>query len=116
MKFPVQEGTSRAHLGKCVACGKVGATEPGKFVYLNGGALKQISKDRATMAPDLVGFLSVGVHGSHDERQGSASGSFYIANNVPLGQFEFYFCDTQCLRAFFNACVDNLDQVVRNAG
>ena len=60
-------------------------------------------------APDLEGFLSFGYHGKHNGKPG-AYAVVPIAENVPIGQFEYYFCSTSCLRKFLNAGVDELER------
>ena len=66
----------------------------------------------AEIAEDCIGFLDLIWHG---ERNGETElGSEIVvylplADETPGGQFEFYFCSTQCLRDFLNACVDELE-------
>jgi hypothetical protein len=116
MKFPVQRGKSKEGLeaqpGTCPVCGGPLSAEPGGFAFINGGALRKIDKDTAVPAADLIGFLSVGFHGGHSGIEQVPSASMYVADDVPTGQFEFYFCSTECLRGFFNQCVDALEQTI----
>ena len=117
MKFPVQHGKSKAGLetvtGRCPVCGGPLDGEPGTFAFVNGGALRKTGKQSASPAPDLIGFLSIGVHGAHGEGENAPSAFVRIADDVPIGQFEFYFCSTACLRGFFNASVDALEEKLR---
>ena len=117
MKFPVQHGKSKAGLeatiGRCPVCGGPLNGEPGTFAFVNGGALRKNGRQGASPASDLIGFLSIGVHGAHSEEENAPSASVRIANEVPMGQFEFYFCSTACLRGFFNASVDALEEKLR---
>jgi len=114
MRFPVQKGSlnakTEAKPGQCLVCRRKGVHEPNTFAYLNGGALRKINKDNSVMAPDLEGFLSIGVHGAHSEIHSQPDAHLYIADVVRFGQFELYFCSTACLRKFFNLCVDELEQ------
>lgn len=117
MKFPVQRGASRsgfkARPGECPVCGGLLSGEPGSFAFLNGGALRQLEDGDASMAPDLVGFLSLGMHGAHGDGPQSSSAHVSVAEDVPLGQFEFYFCSVACLRGFLNKAVDELELRLR---
>src|SRR5262249_26606731 len=120
MKFPIQKGRGRSRAkgsaGTCLVCGRMGAHEPNGFAFLNGGALKKVGRRHATMSPDLEGFLSIGVHGGHGRGKPQPSALVSVAEGVPLGQFEYYFCSTKCLRKFLNHCVDTLEQrLAKNA-
>jgi hypothetical protein len=84
--------------------------EPGTFAFVNGGALRKVGERGALIATDLIGFLKIGVHGAHGEGEHAPSASLYIADEVPMGQFEFHFCSSACLRGFFNASIDALEQ------
>lgn len=120
MKFPVQVGESRAGLearaGECPVCRSSLAGEPGSFAFLNGGALRKRKDGSASMAPDLSGFLSLGFHGAHGPDRNEPSAHVQIADDVPLGQFEYYFCSVACLRGFFNQAVDELERRLQNDG
>ena len=37
----------------------------------------------------------------------------HVADNCRGGQFDVYFCSTDCLRAFLNSCVDALELEVQ---
>jgi hypothetical protein len=114
MKFPVQRGKSKAGLevepGQCPICRGLLNAEPGSFAFINGGALRRVDKQAAVPDAYLLGFLSVGFHGAHGQVEQAASASIHIAENVPIGQFEFYFCSTQCMREFFNECVNEVER------
>ena len=113
MKFPVQRGDSKAGLqvraGECPVCKGRLAGEPGSFAFVNGGALRKHKGGGATPAPDLVGFLSLGFHGAHGTEGSKPSAHLQIAEDVPLGQFEYYFCSIACLRGFFAGAIDELE-------
>ena len=121
MQFPVQPGTSKAGFevrpGECPVCKGKLSGEPGSFAFVNGGALRKIDEDTASMAPDLLGFLSLGFHGAHGEGENSPSAFVPIAEEVPMGQFEYYFCSIACLRGFFSGAVDELERrLAQNGG
>ena len=112
MKFPVQDGASTEGLGvshgMCPICKKSGVGEPGNFAYVNAGALLAITKRSAAPDDSIKAFFTIGFHGSHSSN--SSSASLDIVKEPSIGQFEFYFCSTTCLRAFFGACVDELER------
>ena len=112
MKLPVQSGALRgkARTGKCLVCGRAGVHEPNSFAFLNTGALKKTGRNSASMSPDLEGFFAMGVHGARGKGQEKRSAGVTVAEKAPLGQVEYYFCNTSCLRRFFNVCVDALEQ------
>ena len=65
----------------------------------------------------MKGFLHFGWHGAHIEDGGTGKDSDSWANldlvrDNAGGQFGFYFCSTQCLRAFLNSCVDELEEAI----
>lgn len=63
----------------------------------------------AEIADDCIGFLSMVWHADDI----GVCSFMRVADWTPGGQFEFYFCSTKCLRAFFNACVDGLEENAR---
>jgi hypothetical protein len=109
----VQKGKSRAGLsarfGECPICHTKNVGEPHGFAWLSGGALRRVSRNVAMPASDLLGFLALGYHGAHDAKRSHPSAHLYIADDVPIGQFEYYFCTTKCLRRFLNMCVDEVE-------
>lgn len=111
MKLPLQQGAGFAvQAGKCAACGQTRVGEPHGFAFLNGGALKRIDKRTSVPSDELEGFLAVGYHGAHGGTESEASAMVSVAEEVPTGQFEYYFCSTLCLRQFLNGCVDELER------
>jgi hypothetical protein len=69
------------------------------------------------MSNDLAGFLEIGWHGAHSREGGEGPDaniglSIELASKADGGQFEFYFCSTDCLRGFLNFCVDKLESAV----
>ena len=113
MKFPLQKGSSRrgleTALGHCTMCKKPGAGEPLGFAWLNAGALLAVDKSTATADKRIKAFFSIGYHGRHDQGHDEPGGHLEIVQDPAGGQFEFYFCSTGCLRHFFSACVDELE-------
>lgn len=121
MKFPVQRKKSKSGFevkaGMCPVCRGPLNRQPGSFAFVNGGALKKHDDGSACAAADLIGFLSLGFHGAHGEEKDEASALIDVADDVPMGQFEFYFCSTTCLRGFFNSAVDELEcRLVKRTG
>ena len=105
----------------CPWCRKNKVFEPHSFAILSGSALKRVGKDRFEIADDVSGFLEVGWHGAHSEEGSEGPDadiglSIAIAVNAPQGQFELYFCSTDCMRAFLNFCVDELEREVDSEG
>ena len=79
---------------------------------MNGGALKKLDDRNSAPSPDLEAFLTLGYHGAHGGSKSEPSATVSIAEDVPIGQFEYYFCSTECLRQFLNKCVDELERRV----
>ena len=102
----------------CPWCHSRSVGEPHSFAELFGGALRRTDENSYKSADDLSGFLGVGWHGAHPQEGGIGPDphiglSIELAATADAGQFEFYFCSTQCLRAFLNFCVDELEGAVR---
>jgi hypothetical protein len=100
----------------CPWCLSQKVHEPNSMAILNGGALL-MSEDRESggMDPRLDGFLSLIWHGAHGVGEGAHRGVFKMlrmADNCRGGQFEIYFCSTQCLRAYLNYSVDELEKMI----
>jgi hypothetical protein len=106
--------------GVCPWCKTGKVNEPHSMAILNGGAML-MNDDRTCGGMDgrLDGFLSLIWHGAHSGGEGDfpeASGMVSIADDCGGGQFEMYFCSTDCLRAYLNHCVDRLEQERRRSG
>jgi len=114
MKFPLQKGSSKEGLGacrgECPICHKTGAGEPGGFAWVNGEALLDLGNDMTIPDKRIKMSLRIGFHGAHDETRSEPSACVEIVSNPSVGQFEFYFCSTACLRQFFSECVDELER------
>ena len=103
MNFLIQPSSS-TRADTCPVCDRALSTQPGVFAFLNGGALRKLDEANADSADDLIGFMSIGMHGS----QGEAA-AVRIADEAPAGQFEFCFCSIACLRSFFDKAIDELE-------
>jgi len=62
------------------------------------------------MAIGDAGFFSLIWHSNYANRERYDDASVEIAELVDTGQFDFYFCSTDCLRGFLNYCVDELER------
>lgn len=123
-KLPVVEGDnfSAPASGRCLFCGKRRVGEPFEFVLLSGGAVAADARAGECAAfAALSGFLSVWWHGAHpvigstkdrklEISMKNPEAKVEIASNVRLGQFDLTFCSTDCLRAFLNHVVDELER------
>jgi hypothetical protein len=64
----------------------------------------------------IEGFLGITWHGAHDDGEGRKRDVYVnvdIVRDSEGGQFSLLFCSTVCLRRFFGACVDRLDEKVK---
>ncbi|MCC5845476.1 MAG: hypothetical protein JJU05_14600 [Verrucomicrobia bacterium] len=119
LSLPVVEG-KRTHWPEkavCPMCAEKKVFEPHSFAVLSAGALLMDRKsDSGGMSDDLDGFLNLLWHGAHDGGQGGDREICCVVDimrDVVGGQGEAYFCSIQCLRAFLNKCVDELENKVR---
>ena len=118
LKYPILKGKTSNYPKKaiCPWCKNNKVFEPHSFAVINGGAcLKNHEKKFSGPSDDMEGFLYFAWHGAHTEEGGSGKdpdtgGYLEIVNDVIGGQFGLYFCSTECLRAFLNSCVDELEQ------
>lgn len=90
------------------------AFEPGSFVVLCAGAMRvtDAKNDCAEVAEDCIAFLDLTWHPNHGDGPKPHFDAFVtvpVVEKAPAGQFDLYFCSTRCLRAFFGACVDELE-------
>ena len=116
MEFPLQVGESTDGLGAapgtCIICHMPGAGEPNDFAFINAGALLKITESSAAPDDKIKAFFTIGFHSAHAGSGRSAS--VEIVEDPAIGQFEFVFCSTACLRSFFSRCVDELDRKLQN--
>lgn len=106
MKYPIIKGKRLIFRkgGNCTQCRK---KNNGKFVTLNGGALKRDGNSAITlMQDDILTFLTLCDHGVTKNGH-----HLKICDNEGFGQFEFYFCSTKCLRSFLNKLVDDFEKL-----
>jgi len=108
LKFPVVENDRVWPTNSiCPICGKAKIGEDGTFAVFMLGALKKTGEDSATISDELLGFADLFWHASDKDPDGCKSVS--IISNAKSGQADLYFCTTNCLRKFFNLCVDELE-------
>ena len=84
-------------------------------ILIGGALLMDRTNDSGRMSDDLDGFLTLTWHGAHDTGVGKDRGiyaSVDLAENTRGGQFEVYFCSTNCLRSYLNFCVDELEKKI----
>jgi len=112
--FPVvQDEKAMYPLGDvCLVCGvnPIGG-EGHPMVIVNAGALVKVGDERYAISEDAIAFFTLAWHAQGIPSSGR-SASVDVADMVQGGQFDLYFCSTQCLRAFFNRCVDALEQKI----
>jgi hypothetical protein len=58
----------------------------------------------------MAGSLSLTWHQAHAELEIAAYETVEIVSDSVNGQYELLFCSTRCMRAFLNACVDELEE------
>jgi hypothetical protein len=88
--------------------------EPHSFAVLSGGA-SLMDRKKEFGGPDerMDGFLALHWHGAHDDGAGDHREIYKIidiARKIKGGQFDIYFCSTNCLRQYLNYCVDELEK------
>lgn len=114
--FPILSGSEYEYL--CAWCGN-GHTllKPNSFATLSCGAVLYDYEDQyaAGVSDDLEGYLEINWHGAHSEEGGigknpDTSVSVPLKKGVVGGQMGINFCSTECLRAFLNSCVDELEK------
>ncbi len=106
---------------KCYYCEK--EKKDSSMAIFSGGAMKKEANETYSMLdPGDIGFVRLDWHGDHDniDEAAGAEAEFSnifvgetIADNCPNGQFELYFCSTQCLRDFLNKSVDSLEEKMK---
>jgi hypothetical protein len=93
--------------------------EPHSFAGISCGAILLDAEDRSSGGPsdDMEGYLSLSWHGAHAD-EGGVGKNPDIYLHLPLksavvgGQMDIFFCSTDCLRAFLNHSVDELERRV----
>ena len=115
-RFPLIDSTP-AHFPKkplCPQCRERRVFEPHSFAALSGGACL-IDPETGDGGPDgrMQGFLDLTWHGGHGSGQGEHRERYStlpLVRDAAGGQFDLYFCSTDCLRRFLNDCVDELER------
>lgn len=122
MKFPLIENAGAFYPKEaiCPWCKKSKVFEPHSFAVIGGGALLQGRGGSAGPSEKMEGFLHLSWHGAHTEEGGygkdpDSGGMVEIVKDVKGGQFDIYFCSTECLRGFLNHCVDNLEEQINSS-
>ncbi|MBI3914762.1 MAG: hypothetical protein HY327_11345 [Chloroflexi bacterium] len=116
LKLPVVQG-NQVFFPKNRVCpwcrkNKIGGAHG--MAVLNAGAMRKVGKERYEMANDTAAFFTLTWHGDHsDASKEHAFATIDVADMVESGQFDLYFCSTDCLRGFLNYCVDELEQRVK---
>ena len=111
-KFPALSNDDIAR-PQCVVCG-IRCGEPGTFLALEAGALLHVDATRQDGGPhDLMSaYLALVNHGTEPD------GPYVrldIVNDLKGGQADLLFCSSECLRAFLNSAVDELEHLSRKA-
>lgn len=112
IRFPVIKAKPPVFPKKplCPWCKKEKVYEPHAMAILNAGALRRVRRGAYLPGKDLYGFVSLTWHGDDTDDHYHEYTSIDIVEKSAYGQFELYFCSTDCLRAFFNYCVDELER------
>src|SRR5712692_5257476 len=112
IKFPVVKGKQvffpTDHI--CPWCRKRKLSEPPGMAIVNAGAMRSEGKDRYGMATDDAAFFTLVWHSNSSKAEEYDDASVDIADLVDSGQFDLYFCSSECLRGFMNYCVDELER------
>ncbi len=115
MEFPVLNKTDA-----CIWCKKGKMLEPHSFASINAGAILLDPDDPECGGPSeqMEGYLNLSWHGAHSNESGEGMlpdtfANLTIAKDNKGGQSDFLFCSTNCLRAFLNHCVDELEKRIK---
>jgi len=124
ISFPVIKGKTTHFPDKplCPICEKNKVLEPHSMAILTACASLMDRKKKCSIHDSRIDALELGFdltwHGAHDAGQGDDRDMYetlYIFKDTQGGQGELYFCSTQCLRTFLNACVDKLEDKIKRA-
>ena len=88
------------------------------YCLLEGGAPKDEFDAEIRQLATYIPRIST-PDDAHDGGSGGDEDVFAcvdIVEDVRGGQFSMYFCSTDCLRAFLNSCVDELDRQKKQRG
>ena len=118
MIFPLQS-KDKEHYDSdlCLWCKTNKVLEPHSFASINAGAILLDPADPSSGGPSeqMEGFLDLAWHGAHTGEGGLGDNPdtyayLSLSKDYKGGQCGFYFCSTDCLRAFLNYCVDELEK------
>lgn len=110
MNFPVIKENNKPFYPTediCPICNADRTKLNSNFFILNGGALKKVNEENFISTDDFVGFLNLTFHAGEDSKVSGAT--LDIVENSKFGQFDIYFCSTDCMRIFFNKSIDQLE-------
>lgn len=110
MKFPMISKKTKPFFPTekiCPICKVNNTTLDSEFYVLNGGALEKVNKNTSMSSDILEGFLSVQYHSG--EKNKNPGVNIDIVEKSKGGQFDIYFCSTNCMRQFFNKLIDTIE-------
>lgn len=120
IKLPVVKGKQvvfpKNHI--CPWCRDKKLSDSPSMAILNAGAMRPTQPECYEMAKDDAAFMTLVWHGDATPANPRRHGEFAtvdIADLVNTGQFDLYFCSTDCLRNFLNYCVDELERRIESA-
>jgi hypothetical protein len=127
ISFPVIKGQTIYYPDKplCPICGKNKVLEPHSMAILSADVTMMDRKKKCSIhdaRADAVDALDLNIslnwHGAHGNGLGDDREIYVVLDifkDIQGGSCESYFCSTQCLRTFLNACVDELESKVKRA-
>ena len=102
IKFPLVDNATTTNNPQLCSCCQQALTQQDDEVWLMLGALQGSSQlQHSDVSGQLFAFFSL------QQRSGA---SVDVVHNGLGGQADIGFCSSRCLRAFFNHCVDSLEQ------
>lgn len=121
IQFPVLVGEQIIYPQEalCPWCKQNKVLEPHSMAILSGGALAP-DGENFKIFDKAATFFSLIWHGAHSDMNGLGQypdryAEVNIVDTISIGQFDFYFCSTNCLRGFLNYCVDELEQRIEQS-
>ena len=109
---PVSTDESRDSTS-CTACGK--DWRGSGFVCLSGSAFDEEDEDGgAVQAIETRCYLHLERHGPGSE-PGHPYASEVLVDGAEDGGFDLYFCSAACLRSWFSAAIDRLEEQYRRS-
>ncbi len=92
----------------CAGCGE--EIKNYEFYVINAGALEKTSEKGAHISNKLTGHFSIGYHAPYPDIGDKDDYSVDIIEHSANGQFDIHVCSIECLRAFFNQIVDEVER------